>query len=574
MTALRKIHIQRFRGIFEAEWAPHEGLNGLIGAGDAGKSTILDAIDFVLIQRRNLIFTDADFFGLDVSGPIQICATIGDLPDSLQDIDAYGQYLRGWNAADKRLIDEPGPGFEVVLTMRLIIDGDLEPHWGLYSERAAADGNSRDLPFAERGRLQPTRLGAFATHHFSWSGRSVLNRISDERASASQALAEAAREARKTFGDRASAQVGETLRIVESVAATAGVRGAAEVQALLDAHGVSFSGGAIALHDGVGVPLRNLGVGSSRLLVANLQAVAGEEASISLIDELEHGLEPYRIARLLHTLGSKEETPKGQVFLTTHSPICVRELAARQLWKVHRNAAGIVTVVELGVGAHDQATVRACAEAFLAPTVLVCEGATEVGLARGLDLYWAEHHGETLARHGVALADGGGSSFIARAMCFASLGFRTGLWRDSDVVLTQDQLSGLAAAGVAQFAWDTPYSTEQQLFAALPDAAITEMLAIAADHCGQEAIIQHVANTDAKLDLEMLRFLGYDASERDKLGRTAGRYKWFKTVDQGERVGREVLGPNLDRTGAPVPAIIAALRRWIAGLSPEVNHGI
>ena len=93
----------------------------------------------------------------------------------------------------------------------------------------------------------PTRLGAFATHHFSWGARSVLNRISEERASANQALAEAAREARKTFGDRASAQVEKTLKIVEQVAGAAGVRGAAEVQALLDAHGVSFSGGAIAL---------------------------------------------------------------------------------------------------------------------------------------------------------------------------------------------------------------------------------------------------------------------------------------------------------------------------------------
>ncbi|HEX4709704.1 ATP-binding protein [Phenylobacterium sp.] len=574
MTALRQLHILRFRGVSEATWSPHEGVNGLIGAGDGGKSTLLDAIDFALTQRRNLTFTDADFFGLDVSAPIQISATLGDLPDSLQDLDAYGQYLRGWNAADKAVVDEPAAGLEVVLTMRLIVDSDLEPHWALYSDRAAADGHGRDLPFAERGRIQPTRLGAFATHHFSWGGRSVLNHLSDERASASQALAEAAREARKTFGDRASAQVEETLKIVEEVAATAGVRGAAEVQALLDAHGVSFSGGAIALHDGAGVPLRNLGVGSSRLLVANLQAVAGQGASISLIDELEHGLEPYRIARLLHTLGSKDEAAGGQVFLTTHSPICVRELAARQLWKVHRDAAGIVTVVELGVGADDQATLRACGEAFLAPHVLVCEGATEVGLARGLDLYWAEHHGETLARHGVALADGGGSNFVARALCFANLGFRTGLWRDSDVVLTPDQLRDLADAGVTQFAWDAPHSTEQQLFAALPDTAIDQMLSIAAEHCGQDAIVQHVANVDAALDLETLEILGYGAADRAALGRAAGRYKWFKTVDQGERVGREVLGANLDRTGAPVPAVIAALRTWIAGLPPEEDHGL
>jgi len=416
MTALRHLRILHFRGLAELEWAPRDGVNGLIGPGDSGKSSLLDAIDLVLAPRRNITLTDADFFNLNVSAPIEISATIGDLPDSLQDIDAYGQYLRGWNRVSKDVSDEPAEGLEVVITLRLTVDSDLEPHWTLYSDRAAADGHSRDLPFTERGRLAPTRLGPFATHHFSWGARSVLNRISDERASANEALAEAAREARKTFGDRASAQVAETLKIVEKVAVAAGVRGATEVQALLDAHGVSFSGGAIALHDGAGIPLRNLGVGSSRLLVANLQAVAGEAASISLIDELEHGLEPYRIARLLHTLGSKAATPPAQVFLTTHSPICVRELAAQQLWKVHRERGGSVSVTELGTGPDDQATLRACAEAFLAPHVLVCEGATEVGLARGLDLYWAEHDGETLAMHGVALADGGGSNFVARAL--------------------------------------------------------------------------------------------------------------------------------------------------------------
>jgi len=575
MTALRHICILRFRGLAALEWAPRDGVNGLIGPGDSGKSSLLDAIDLVLAPRRNVTLTDADFFNLDVSAPIEISATLGDLPDNLQDLDAYGQYLRGWDAVSKTVLDEPADSLEVVLTLRLIVDSDLEPRWTLFSERAAADGHGRDLPFAERVRLAPTRLGPFATHHFSWGARSVLNRISDERASASQALAEAAREARKTFGDRASAQVAETLRIVEEVAAAAGVRGAAEVQALLDAHGVSFSGGAIALHDGAGIPLRNLGVGSSRLLVANLQAVAGETASISLIDELEHGLEPYRIARLLHTLGSKTAVPQAQVFLTTHSPICVRELAARQLWKVHRDGVGSVSVTELGAGADDQATLRACAEAFLAPHVLVCEGATEVGLARGLDLYWAEQEGQTLAMHGVALADGGGSNFVARALCFASLGYRTGLWRDSDVVLSVDQVSALGAAGVTEFHWAAPNSTEQQLFLALPDAAVDRMLQIAIDHYGDDAVAQHLANVEPGCDLDLLRLVGtFDAAERAALGQAAGRYRWFKTVDQGERLGREVLGPHLDGAAHPVPAVIAALRAWIAGLPPEEVDGL
>ena len=53
-----------------------------------------------------------------------------------------------------------------------------------------------------------------------------------------------------------------------------------------------------------------------------------------LIDELEHGLEPHRIVRLLGSLGAKGESPPLQVFMTTHSPVALRELAGSQLFVV------------------------------------------------------------------------------------------------------------------------------------------------------------------------------------------------------------------------------------------------
>ena len=114
--------------------------------------------------------------------------------------------------------------------------------------------------------------------------------------------------------------------------------------------------------------------------------------------------------RLLHTLGSKDLDRKRQVFLTTHSPVAVRELAAVQLWRAAGDGTGKVKLTLLGVGADDQATLRACAEAFLAPKVIVCEGATEIGLMRGLDIYRDEKGLPTLALNGAALADGHGSS--------------------------------------------------------------------------------------------------------------------------------------------------------------------
>ena len=71
MARLRKIEIQNFRSIKELAWLPSAGINCLIGPGDSGKSSILDAIDYCVGARRNIQFTDADFHGLDVERPIQ-----------------------------------------------------------------------------------------------------------------------------------------------------------------------------------------------------------------------------------------------------------------------------------------------------------------------------------------------------------------------------------------------------------------------------------------------------------------------------------------------------------------------
>ncbi|WP_424178270.1 AAA family ATPase [Yoonia sp. TsM2_T14_4] len=51
MPTIRKIDIQNFRSIKSLSWCPSEGFNCLIGPGDAGKTTILDAIDLCLGAR-------------------------------------------------------------------------------------------------------------------------------------------------------------------------------------------------------------------------------------------------------------------------------------------------------------------------------------------------------------------------------------------------------------------------------------------------------------------------------------------------------------------------------------------
>jgi hypothetical protein len=116
-----------------------------------------------------------------------------------------------------------------------------------------------------------------------------LNRLSDERADVGSELVKAAREARTGFGTRAEPQLAKTLKTVTDTAKQLGVPVGASATALLDAHSVSFGDGAISLHSEAGIPLRNLGTGSSRLLIVGLHRAAAALASIVLVDEIDMG---------------------------------------------------------------------------------------------------------------------------------------------------------------------------------------------------------------------------------------------------------------------------------------------
>ncbi|WP_246737339.1 ATP-dependent endonuclease [Nordella sp. HKS 07] len=346
MARVRHIRIENFRSIQLLDWHPSAGINCLIGPGDSGKSSILEAIDLCLGSRRTVSLTDADFYLLDVEQSISITITLGELDDSLKSMEVYGLYLRGYKAQTRAIEDEPEAAAETVLTINMTVGSDLDPVWTLVSARAEAHGQSRYLTWSDRARLSPNRIGALADHNLAWRRGSVLNRLSNERADTSAALAKAARDARVTFGDAADIQLGETLQIVTDTATALGIPTGGKPKAMLDAHSVSFSGGTIALHSADGVPLRALGVGSTRLLLAGLQRKAASEATVILIDELEYGLEPHRVIRLLGSLGAKETPAPLQAFITTHSPIALRELRGDQLFVVRKQvSAHYVTVV-------------------------------------------------------------------------------------------------------------------------------------------------------------------------------------------------------------------------------------
>ena len=478
MAVVRVIEIENFRGVKALTWLPREGINCLIGPGDSGKSTVLEAIDLCLGARRSLQLSDADFLDLDVGSPIRISVTLGALPDDLKRLESYGLYLRGFNAAAGEIAEEPEAGLETVMTVQLLVDSDLEPQWTLVSNRAAAQGLSRSLAWGDRLSVAPNWLGTVNDSNLTWRRGSILNRLADERADTSKALAKAAREMRAAFDAQDNEQLAATLEIVAKVARSLGIPVGEEVQALLDAGSVSFAGGTISLHDETGVPLRGLGLGSTRLLIAGLQREAAARASIVLIDELEHGLEPHRIMMLLGALGAKEQPAPLQVFMTSHSPVVVRELSADQL-VVLRAIKDRHTAIAVGGVGDVQGTIRKYPEALLATTVVVCEGASEVGLLRGLDQLRIAQGKVPIAACGCALVDGGGAELFSRALAFRMLGYRVATLRDSDVNPNPIQEAEFVRLGGQTFQWRDRRALEDELFLSVSQPAALALLDLA-----------------------------------------------------------------------------------------------
>jgi len=571
LTRVRRIEIQNYRTISRFEWHPSSGINCLVGPGDSGKSTILDAIELCLGTARSVGLADTDFYAMDVSRHISISITLGALPDELLNLQSYGDYLRAFNPATHEVQDEPRHGWETVLTLNVTVGDDLEPAWRLVSERATQLGIERGLGWKDRLRIAPARLGPFSERNLSWSRGSVLNRLSEQRPNLGAELASAARDARASFGERAGEQLQTTLDLVTQQAQQLGVPVGTGAKAMLDAHAVAFGEGAITLHNSEGIPLRALGTGSSRLLVAGLQRAAAQYASILLVDEVEYGLEPHRLTRLLDSLGAKDPLQPMQVFMTTHSPVALRELSGNQVFVV-RLLNGTHQATPVGVADDIQSTIRRDPEAFLARTVIVCEGASEIGFVRGMDQYCVRCGQVSLLARGVAHVDAGGGepdNCFVRGIALLRLGYRVIVLIDSDKAPTQALVQQFQAAGGLTLQWRAGRALEDELFTSLPAAAIDMLIARAIDLVGEDMVEAHIRSaSENALTLQAVRAAGqagnYPPEMRTLLGKASRKRKngWFKSVGRFEGVAVDIVFPHLNQAEAGFIALVNQLHGW------------
>ncbi|WAB99740.1 AAA family ATPase [Pseudomonas putida] len=538
---IRRLMIKNFRGVSELEWSlPDRHIFCLIGKGDSAKSTLLEAIRYVFYPQWNLTLSDADFHKSNISEPIIIEATIGDLVDDFCSLKKYGHHLRGWDRETLAIVDEPDDHLENVLTVRLTVSKDLEPQWVVTCDR-----NPEGIQFkqADRNKVSVGLIGAFSERQLSWATGTALSKLTEAQ-SLNELLADASRTARSSLDvDRA-----ETLKNFdaaatksEEIAKLLGVPVTDTFKAHLDLASINLKVGGLVLHDGE-IPLRQLGLGSRRMLLCGIQKMGLDEGHITLLDEVEFGLEPHRITRLIKHI---REDKRGQYFLTTHSPTVLRELTIEELYVVHRSGGTVqvIPAAQKGLEEHGlQGKIRSSSDAFLAKKVVVCEGATEVGFLRGLDDYQVDKAKDPLSFHGVALLDvAGGSKVKGISKAFKALNYNVAAFADADA---DEQFSAADAreledTGVPVFMWSDKLSLEERAFQDLPWTYVVQSLRLARDSLNYPVRDQIASKLGRALDNDFDKW--EDSPElRKAIGSVAKKSGWFKDITRGDLWFRSV----------------------------------
>jgi energy-coupling factor transporter ATP-binding protein EcfA2 len=470
---IQHIEIRHFRGIKSLSWRVKGSFNCIIGPGDSGKTTILTALDYALSPRTSLAIDDSDFFNQDVRENIVIQVTLADWDESRLEIknffqeSKYAQHKCG--LTDSGPCSEPQEGEPGAVSISLRVDESLEPKWSVVQGRDEnADQDRKPIYASDRAVIGLSRVDLLSDVHFTWARNSILTRLSShDPANLSTVLASLSREMRQ-FDISHHLSITKCQTVADNVkkdALSAGVK----LDALaprIDVQRQSSGAGAISLHEG-NVPLRGKGLGSKKLISVAMQMNLNGGKNISLIDEIEVGLEPHRIRGLLHKL---KET-KQQIFASTHSPVVLRELDASDLYVCKREADGAVVVESLNTVSDIQGPLRRSAEAFLGSRIIACEGSTEVGCIRAYDIFRFKDNNPPVWSLATSYFDCGGAGNI-KTICLKliALGYETAVLCDNDAPqhLSDDQIAELRAAGAHICNWEKTNSTEHQLFVDMP----------------------------------------------------------------------------------------------------------
>jgi len=566
MAIVRHLKVQNFRGIKVLDWHLDGRVICLVGPGDSAKTTVLNAIELVLLPRWNVSFADSDFHQANVDEELVIEATVGELPEELIKQERYGLYLRWYSAKERLIHDDPAEKDEDVLTIRLAVDNCLEPQWTVVKD---SNPEPRPISWRDRELLGVSVIGDYIDRNLTWSRGSALARLTDSKSSG-EVIAVANRTARQAVADM---HLDEWQRIADRAMDMAKNYGVPvrNLHPGLDVGAIRFGQGVLSLYDG-DIPLQSYGLGSRRLAALAIQEAGIGKSSIVLIDEVEYGLEPHRIRKLLKILCNVKN--QGQVIMTSHSPTPVVAMSVDELRFTRLN--GKLDVLACDEEARDalQSVVRKCPLAVFARSIIVAEGKTEEALCNVLNQKWtANHGGEGFELKGAVAVCGEGSNAPEVARQFAKLGYRTALLGDSDKPISPSEPE-IRTAGAEVLLWEGNMAIEQRIAADVPLETLQAIMNAASEIRSEQSCIDSCktelknlgVNPDAVTSIVISEWKqkGIDESNlRKAIGNAAKVSKWFKNLNDGETLAKLVVAVLPAIADSPLGIKLCDLEKWV-----------
>ena len=232
MAKIIHLDIKNYRGIkhLSLEFKADQNLICLIGRGDSGKTTILDAISSALSPSWNLNFYDTDFYNCDHNENIEIIVSLINIPEKFLSENKFGLYVRGLNLQNNTIIDDVNFGgineeLIPVLTIKLTVDSSLEPQWVVTNKRVQED---KPISGADRAHLNCYMISDYVDRHFSWNKGNPLYALlkatnADEASDNDNIVIQYLREAKNEIDKNDFANLDEATALIKEQAAELGL---------------------------------------------------------------------------------------------------------------------------------------------------------------------------------------------------------------------------------------------------------------------------------------------------------------------------------------------------------------
>ncbi len=553
-----ELGIKNFRGIKSFHHIFDEKqLICLVGQGDSGKTTILEAISLALSPTWNIPFCDNDFYMKNVEEPIEIEVSVK-IPESFVLESKFGLYMRFWNAKSSTISDVPIEDGNKIITIKLEVKENLEPKWYVYNN--CQEENYKEISNSDRAKFNCFMISDYTDKHFAWSQGSPLNALisSKEINSTKSNSVEPLRNALNTINSSDF----ETFNKTFSENVETHLVDIDGIKTLMDSREIYYNQNKLSLHDKNGIPFRAKGKGTRRLLSAVLQFTNKEDGSITLIDELEQGLEPYRVKTFVREL-KNELLNKHQIFITTHSVNVITEVNANNIIVLRNNNGDLnaINVVE-----DLQSIVRAFPEALFSKKLIVCEGNTEYGICNALDEILFQKQNIPMFLYGcIPIKAGGGSKIFKYSKELSKLNFNILAFCDTDVDKDNVKKEELKNLGIKICDCEEGNCIEKQLFKDLPFESIIQLIEYAIKN-KFETETSFINTMNSKYnDTDFTNWRTIDNSNvRTAYGTEAVSNSWYKSETGGRKLG-EVISAQINNIDSEshLKKQLEALINWV-----------